>query len=312
MILIAGIPSEAPISMAIDAAVALNIPHIIFNQRYAHHYQFCISTENNTLKSILQIDGIDHDLEKLNGAYIRTMDHNSLPELMNDTFTKINSTEAHKLNFIHEYFMQWTDVTDVRLFNAPSATLSNMSKPYQAQIIANAGFYTPSTCITNTKEEALAFKKEKKDIIFKSISSTRSIVKELNDTKSSNLKKLQYLPTQFQQKLNGQNIRVHVVGDVLFATIIKSNKVDYRYAKSEGGETVLEEIFLPKAIEKKCFNLAKQLELPFCGIDLFLTDDKQYYCFEVNPSPGYSYYELNTGQKIATALVKFLEYGTAK
>jgi glutathione synthase/RimK-type ligase-like ATP-grasp enzyme len=312
MILIAGIPSESPLQMAIDAATALKIPFVIFNQRVAQHYQFCLKTENNCIKSILQVEGVDYDLERLNGAYIRTMDHFGLPELSNDIFAKIDTIAANKLRFIHEYFMQWTDSTVIRIFNAPSATLSNMSKPYQAQLITNAGFYTPNTCITNNEDEVLQFKKKQKKIIFKSISSTRSIVKELDASNETNLKKLAYLPTQFQQKLIGQNIRVHVVGDVLFATIIKSNKVDYRYAKSEGGDTVLEEIFLPKAIEKKCFNLAKQLALPFCGIDLFLTDDKQYYCFEVNPSPGYSYYEANTGQKISHALVKFLEYGTAK
>jgi hypothetical protein len=30
------------------------------------------------------------------------------------------------------------------------------------------------------------------------------------------------------------------------------------------------------------------------------------FCFEVNPSPGYSYFEANTGQPIARAVARYL------
>jgi hypothetical protein len=30
------------------------------------------------------------------------------------------------------------------------------------------------------------------------------------------------------------------------------------------------------------------------------------YCFEVNPSPGFSYYEANAGQPISTAVAEYL------
>jgi glutathione synthase/RimK-type ligase-like ATP-grasp enzyme len=43
-----------------------------------------------------------------------------------------------------------------------------------------------------------------------------------------------------------------------------------------------------------------------CGIDLKRSPDQEYFCFEVNPSPGYSYYQSNTGQDIASAIVRYL------
>jgi glutathione synthase/RimK-type ligase-like ATP-grasp enzyme len=48
------------------------------------------------------------------------------------------------------------------------------------------------------------------------------------------------------------------------------------------------------------------LDLPLCGIDLKRASDGRYFCFEVNPSPAYSYYQENAGQPIAEALVRFL------
>jgi hypothetical protein len=35
------------------------------------------------------------------------------------------------------------------------------------------------------------------------------------------------------------------------------------------------------------------------------------YCFEVNPSPAYSYYESHTGQPISAALARYLVAGAA-
>ena len=64
---------------------------------------------------------------------------------------------------------------------------------------------------------------------------------------------------------------------------------------------------LPPEIVARCVNLSRTLELPLCGIDLKLTPDGDYYCFEVNPSPAYSYYQECSGQDIATAIVKYLQ-----
>jgi glutathione synthase/RimK-type ligase-like ATP-grasp enzyme len=66
------------------------------------------------------------------------------------------------------------------------------------------------------------------------------------------------------------------------------------------------ETALPYEIQERCVALSKTLDLPLCGIDLKLTPDDQYYCFEVNPSPAYTYYQEQTGQPIAEAIVRYL------
>ena len=59
-------------------------------------------------------------------------------------------------------------------------------------------------------------------------------------------------------------------------------------------------------LEAACIALSKALGLAFTGIGLRITPDGEVYCFEVNPSPAYSYYEANTGQPISTALARYL------
>ena len=82
-------------------------------------------------------------------------------------------------------------------------------------------------------------------MIYKSISSVRSIVREWQPDDERSLFKIRALPTQFQAYIPGANLRVHVVGDSVFATAIDSPAVDYRYAQRDGFETVMRPVELP-------------------------------------------------------------------
>ena len=70
--------------------------------------------------------------------------------------------------------------------------------------------------------------------------------------------------------------------------------------------TELEAFDLPAALADACRKLSRELDLPFAGIDLRIQDDGLSWCFEVNPCPGFSYYESHTGQPIAAAVANYL------
>lgn len=312
MILFTGIPSEPPVRLVIEAAEAANIPYLMLNQREIHFCELSLKFKENQFYGLLKVQGIEYNLEEFSGIYMRMMDYSCLPEIKDNVFNTVGEQQKHKSILIHNELIRWMAITECRIFNKPGDMLSNLSKPYQAQLIAQSGLKVPAHCITSNQQYLRDFEASHKYLIFKSISSARSIVKTLEKSNTHHLNKICFLPTQFQEQLKGQNIRVHVVGDILFATKITSNVVDYRYASRDGETAELQAIELPLPIEKSCFALSSTLRLPLCGIDLFLTDNNEYYCFEVNPSPGYSYYQESTGQDIAGAMVKWLEYGTAK
>lgn len=193
-----------------------------------------------------------------------------------------------------------------RVLNRTGPMGSNSSKPYQAQLIRQQGFRVPETMVTNDPDLVLKFHAEHKRTVYKSISGIRSIVQTLEETDLVRLDHIRWCPTQFQEFIEGTNVRVHVVGSEVFATSITTDATDYRYAQRAGKEAMLEAIELPDELSGKCVNLANALELGFAGIDLKMTPTNEAYCFEVNPSPAYSYYQSHTGQNIARAVARYL------
>ena len=62
-------------------------------------------------------------------------------------------------------------------------------------------------------------------------------------------------------------------------------------------------------LPERCRTLAAALGLHFAGIDLRRTDSGCWFCFEVNPSPGFSFYQEETGQPIAETVARLLAAG---
>jgi glutathione synthase/RimK-type ligase-like ATP-grasp enzyme len=312
MILLCGIPSEGPLALAIEAAEACDIPHIVLNQRHAAHLDIELQLDSTGLHGQLQINGQNHDLERFNGVYIRLMEEENLPEHRAIGRRAPDRSAVRRSGFFHHAFLEWAELAPCRVVNRAQFMASNGSKPYQVQIIARVGFQTPPTLVTNDPAEAFRFTQEHRRTIYKSTSSIRSIVRECSARTETDLAAVRNLPTQFQARIDGTNVRVHVVDRAVFATEITSTAVDYRYAGREGLEANMTAIDLPDAIADRCVRLSRDLQLPFCGIDLMRTPDGEFYCLEVNPSPAYSFYQETTGQPIATALVRYLATGDPK
>lgn len=198
-------------------------------------------------------------------------------------------------------FMSCLDAADAFIINKSGPSASNNSKPYQLSVIKEAGLKIPVTFITNDSISAKQFIKSNKDCIYKSISGVRSIVQKVSESHYEYMDDVQWCPTLFQKVVPGVNYRAHVIKDDIFTVRIASDKLDYRYGKTT---MFVEE--LPADIAQKCRNLTAALGLHFSGIDLMRTPDNEWYCFEVNPSPAYSYFQLNSGLKISKALAAIL------
>ena len=306
MILLCGIPSEPPMKLLIDAAEALGSDYLLFDQRESQFTELSLRlTDSLGLMGTLQVRGAEYDLESFGGVFVRLMDHRELPEHRLGSGATIRRVLARS-TLLHNGLLDWLELTDARVMNRASAMASNQSKPFQAQAIARAGFRIPETLVTNDSDEVRAFKKLHGRIIYKSISAVRSIVRLLDEPSNTRLDRLRYLPTQFQAYVSGTNFRVHTTGDDVFATEIVSKAVDYRYASRDGLALTMRPVELPADVRQRCLKLSQELRLPLAGIDLKRTEDGEWFCFEVNPCPAYSYYQKATDQPIAAGVIRWL------
>ena len=111
------------------------------------------------------------------------------------------------------------------------------------------------------------------------------------------------IPHLFQECVEGTDIRVHTLATgETFACKIQTQTNDYRYDKERN--IIICEI--PDEIKKACLQMTLDMGLYLSGIDLRRTPDGQYYCFEVNPSPAFYWYESQTGLPISRAVAKMM------
>ncbi|MET0340205.1 MAG: glutathione synthase [Polyangiales bacterium] len=303
MILVCGIPSETPLAMVTDALAAEGLAHRVFNQRRAGDVRLSMSVESGRIAGQLDLYGERISLSDVTGVYVRTMDDQSLPELA--TEPPDGALRRH-VRGLHDALYRWAELAPATVINRAGPQGSNASKIYQAQLITRHGFKTPHTLVTNQPDAARAFAALHEKVIFKSMSGVRSIVRTLDDDDLARLERIRWCPVQFQALVPGVDVRVHVVGEALFATRVDSDVTDYRYARRQGGEARLTAVELPTSLAARCVALTRGLGLELAGIDLKITPDGEVYCFEVNPSPAFSYFEANTGQPIARAIARRL------
>ncbi|GKS59667.1 hypothetical protein YTPLAS18_31940 [Nitrospira sp.] len=306
MIVFCGVPSEEPLRLAIEAAERHERPYLVLNQRESHHLGLRLTVTAQGLDGALWVGDTDYPLRSIRGMYSRMIESDLLPENQSTRTRAPDPMAVGRSRVFHEAFVQWLELADARVFNRPGAMGSNMSKPYQCQLIRRCGFGIPETLVTNEPADALDFHRTHRRVVFKSISAVRSIVREFNPRDRRALRRLRHLPTQFQAYVPGVNLRVHVVGERVFATEIATEATDYRYASRDGHAVHMTARELPSEVAARCLRLSGELDLPLCGIDLKRTPEGEYYCFEVNPSPAYSYYQEHTGQPIAEAIVDYL------
>ncbi len=301
MILLWGIPSEPPMRLAIDAAERAGVDHVVVNQRRAARYDIVLDIADRR-SGCLVVEDREIALDDVTGVYVRTIDPAQLPEHR----AGAPADDLARSRAFHAIFGAWVEEAPCRIANRIGPMASNGSKPFQAQLINRAGLATPPTLVTNDAAAVDAFERCHGPLIYKSTSSVRSIVHVLDDAGRTKLGRIEALPVQFQRREPGNDVRVHVVGGVVLAARAVTDAVDYRYASADGIDIDLAATDVPDDVAAACRELSRALELPFCGIDLMERPDGAWVCFEVNPSPGYSWYEEAAGLPISDHLVAWL------
>lgn len=302
-ILLWGLMRDRPIAEVHARLTGLGADVRLLDQRRVLDTTLDIESGDRT-RTLATVGTEEFDLDSVRAVYLRPHDSTQLPAVL---ARPPDSPERRHAAAVDLALNGWADRTSAYVVNRPAAAASNGSKPYQSRVISAAGFRIPRTLVTTDPDRVARFVREHGDVIVKSVSGVRSRVRRVGPGDVARFADVITCATQFQRYVPGVDIRVHVVGASVFATEVASDADDYRYARALGHPSPrLTEIDLPPIVTWRCRALAARLDLPVAGIDLRRTPDGEWYCFEVNPSPAFTYYESSTGQPIAAAVAGLL------
>ncbi|WP_406389673.1 RimK family alpha-L-glutamate ligase [Streptomyces sp. NBC_00887] len=301
MILLWGLLQDMPLARVHAELQRLGAPVVFVDQRAVLDSGIRVEVDDD-IRGVLTVGDVEVDLMDVTAAYVRPYDSWRIGAVAR---AGRDSDECRHTAQFDDSLWLWCELTAARVVNRPSRMAGNASKPRQSTALRAHGFRVPDTLITTDADEARAFAAGHESVVYKSVSGVRSIVSRLRPDEER-LADLAWCPTQFQEHVPGVDYRVHVVGDDVFCSRIESGADDYRYAARQGAEVSLSPACLPDDLPDRCRELAADLGLPLAGIDLRLTPDAAWYCFEVNPSPAFTFYDRH-GQDIAGSVARLLQ-----
>ncbi len=308
MIIVCGILADGPTELMCARLAEMSLDYVLLDQlHYPGRFNLTWQLDQGAPRGQLHTPNGVVDLDDVTGVYVRYVNYRGAPQRAGEAGLsdqeKVLATAEYQLSLI-----QLFDALPCTVINRAFNSTSNDSKLYQASVARAFGFETPRTLVTTNPATARDFYDACDGrVIYKSLSSIRSIVHRLKtEDFGERIERLGNCPTQFQEYVEGVDMRVHVVGDEIFPTEVLSNADDYRYARRQGADLELQPTDIPEHVAHACRAMTRSLGLVLSGIDLRRTADGRFYCFEVNPSPGFIFYEANTGQPISEAVARAL------
>jgi hypothetical protein len=302
MIFVWSLPGDKQTTVVLAALARLGAPCFFFNQHEVLDAEIELEV-GAALSGTLRVGKRTLALGEVTAAYLRPYETSRIPSVER---AGVGSPQRRRAVELEDVLMSWSELTPAFVVNRLSDMAPNGSKPFQAAAIQAAGFKTPETLITTDPEAVRAFAKLHGALIYKSISGVRSIVSRLSAKHEERLAEIRWCPTQFQRQIAGQDYRVHVVGDELFVSRIVSSADDYRYASRQKAGLRIELGEVPQDVAERCRKMAHAMRLWVAGVDLRRTPDGDWYCFEVNPSPGFTYYQDACGFAMDEAIARLL------
>lgn len=208
--------------------------------------------------------------------------------------------ERERRSALHSLFYS----LDINWVNSMNAFDLHKKKAYLTNLFKKNGIRVPRTLITNDKEALFNFYEENnKKIIYKPVlggAYTKRITEE--DLSEEYIKTLKIAPVQFQEFVEGIDIRVYAFKDRIYASIIEASTIDFR----EDINSKLIPVDLPKKVNEDCIKMMKIADLKYSGIDIRLTPQGEYVFIEANPAPMFMHAENVTGYPLTEELVNLL------
>jgi ATP-grasp ribosomal peptide maturase len=189
-------------------------------------------------------------------------------------------------------------------------------KPAQLSAAVELGFRVAPTLITSDPQEARAFAKEHRPVIYKPLAIPPYVVGGISCTIEVADVDLDELDETvagtahlFQARVDKTaDVRVTVIGERVFCVRIDSGLLDWRTDYSRLAYSVVNP---PPGVEHTLRAFLRRFGLAFGAFDFALDQDGAWWFLECNPSGQWAWLEHHTGLPMTAAIADVLEGGPA-
>ena len=207
---------------------------------------------------------------------------------------------AHRWRGLVDGFTAWLLESPVPVVNTPRSHVLNSYKPAHYAWLAEHCLAVPASVMTSRAEVIAEFLTGGRAVV-KPLCGTRATTRELDLDRLVGRDDLGG-PVMVQRLVEGDDVRVHVIGGEVVACRFRSEMIDYRSDRS--AERFVTQ--LPDDLAHRLVGLTAEQGLAFAGWDFKVDADERYWVLECNPMPGYSFYDRVAAGAIADALVRYL------
>jgi glutathione synthase/RimK-type ligase-like ATP-grasp enzyme len=249
------------------------------------------------LSATFTLYGVPYVLGSYRSAWIRLLDIS--------TGTRSLRLE-HRAFGLYQALARLFNAAPLPIVNPPLRDGSNFAKLFHAVELASVGGWRiPRSCLTSDVLQARDFITScVGDVIFKGASGVKTWATQYEPSlHEGRLPLIETCPVLFQERIDGPDVRVHVIGDRTFAEIIESPELDYRTVRCNSYRPIA----LPQHIAVGCCALTRACSIPFLGVDFKLQRSSgDWFFLEANSLPCYQGYDRRTGGAISRAIVDWL------
>ncbi len=122
--------------------------------------------------------------------------------------------------------------------------------------------------------------------------------------KSEALKHTPHLYQQYIQSSHGRDMRVHVVGNEVIASMLRQSETDFRANVTNGGKMSVVDV--PAAFKQLALEATAALDLDFSGVDLLFDQENQPIVCEVNSNAHIENIYQATGIDVSEAILSHI------
>lgn len=253
-------------------------------------------------------------LSEVRSIWLRRRREHSLSDELKDEadrFISYNDSRAALDGLLHVAMLR-----NVKVLNSFSNEIGAGNKVLQLAVAQECGFHVPRTLISNDPERSSTF-------VAKMQSSGRRVIAKgfrppngaivftrfVSDVDLERLGLLDFSPVIFQEYVAGDDLRVTVVGERIFAAQVhlssSEKQVDWR--QDYFNRVSRCDVDLHTACQIR--ELMKRLGIEFGAIDLKRASDGTITFLEVNTGGQFLFVEIQTGLAISSAVAELLVCG---